>query len=156
MPWVQVGWVSMETETGSQDKVDARLSTTEKANLELGKRPSGSLISMDVIANSTSFVKLKASYNDMLAAATNSSTGASGTIVLRSALGKISTKFLETTTITASEFKTGSSSGVSGSVTVISALQWYHDDLQYKTRTVTYTNGIVTGLGSESAWNTVP
>jgi hypothetical protein len=46
--------------------------------------------------------------------------------------------------------------GSSGSLAMITDIRFNSTLLEYKTRTVTVTNGCISALGTESAWTTVP
>jgi len=45
--------------------------------------------------------------------------------------------------------------GFTGTVTVISSMQYAANALQYKTKLLTYANGSLTSVGTESGWNTL-
>jgi len=64
---------------------------------------------------------------------------------------------LKTINVLASEAFAGGGevSGFTGTVTVISAFQWSSSSLQYKTKALTYANGLLTSVGTESGWNTL-
>lgn len=47
------------------------------------------------------------------------------------------------------------SSGFTGTVTVITSMQYASNALQYKTKLLTYTNGVLVSVGTESAWVTL-
>lgn len=53
-------------------------------------------------------------------------------------------------------FRSGTADGVSGTVTMVTDLRYNGATLEMKTRTATYTGGIITGIGTESAWTVVP
>jgi len=49
----------------------------------------------------------------------------------------------------------GGDNGASGNSNFITALDYDGDQLRYKYRNLTFTNGIITDFGSESGWNNV-
>lgn len=53
-------------------------------------------------------------------------------------------------------FNGGGAGGASGTVTVVTALRWNALVLEHKTRDLTISGGVVTAIGTESGWTTVP
>jgi hypothetical protein len=49
----------------------------------------------------------------------------------------------------------GGAAGFTGTVTVITSMQYASNSLQYKTKLLTYTNGLLTTVGTESDWVTL-
>lgn len=48
-----------------------------------------------------------------------------------------------------------SSGGFTGTVTVVTSMQYASNSLQYRTKLLTYANGLLTSVGTESGWNTL-
>lgn len=48
-----------------------------------------------------------------------------------------------------------SSGGFTRTVTVITSMQYASNSLQYRTKLLTYTNGMLSSVGAESGWNTL-
>lgn len=52
-------------------------------------------------------------------------------------------------------FRVSGSSGVSGTVTVLTALQDNGGTTEYKSRDLTFSGGIITAIGAESDWTAI-